>query len=407
MTAAPTIDNTTSTTAITTTKPITDQKASASNQDGGNVEAAKGPVQTANGNVYGSAAPAAGKTGAADAGNNRGNNRGYNQGYSYNTGIKPYQTGYTYYQPFGDAAKDPNQQNGMNGSNRPLAAQPGVAGQQQQQQQQPQMPIELPNIFGLDPKQFGPVKVIPNQNVPVDENGIPQLDAIKIPQTPASGQVPIQPIQPQMVPQARPPVQMNGNDFGMGNDFNLNQILGGSPPTRPPQNNMFDFSPPASNNFDFDQNGGGSDAPDYNRLNNFAGNLNNFDTYLGDDPSLMMDPTGELGTGGGNGVGGGNNGGDGVGELDNAAFDNFANLGDGTGNGGGGGGGAGQQQTVPSEIVNLNNAFGSNNNQQNNNDMMNILNQLNGNPPPRQNDGMDFGNFGNAATNQNQFFPFF
>ncbi|KAJ6220166.1 hypothetical protein RDWZM_005978 [Blomia tropicalis] len=291
MTAAPTIDNTTSTTAITTTKPITDQKASASNQDGGNVEAAKGPVQTANGNVYGSAAPAAGKTGAADAGNNRGNNRGYNQGYSYNTGIKPYQTGYTYYQPFGDAAKDPNQQN-----------------------------------------------------------------------------VPIQPIQPQMVPQARPPVQMNGNDFGMGNDFNLNQILGGSPPTRPPQNNMFDFSPPASNNFDFDQNGGGSDAPDYNRLNNFAGNLNNFDTYLGDDPSLMMDPTG---------------------------------------NGGGGGGGAGQQQTVPSEIVNLNNAFGSNNNQQNNNDMMNILNQLNGNPPPRQNDGMDFGNFGNAATNQNQFFPFF
>src|SRR6218665_3437887 len=41
----------------------------------------------------------------ADNGKDK-NQRGYNQGYSYNTGIKPCTTGYTYYQPFGDAAKN-------------------------------------------------------------------------------------------------------------------------------------------------------------------------------------------------------------------------------------------------------------------------------------------------------------
>lgn len=388
LTAAPTTSASVSK-SFTTTQPLGDQKAASSeeNQETDKAIPAAAPPAT-NGNVYG-----ADNGGGASANQaNKPENRGYNQGYSYNTGIKPYRTGYTYFQPFGDAA---DQQNGQNhgaapqtGTSGGVAKPAAVTGKQ--------IPVELPNFFGIDPKQMGPMRVIPNQNVPVDENGIPNLDAIKIPANNGNGHAvgtPAKAIAP--VAQAPQVQNLNPQDFSMGNDFNLNQILGSGQAQRAPpkqaafnpanDNSMFDFAPPPSQNFDFAQNGGSNDGRDYNRLDNFAGNLNNFDTYLGDNSLPMLDNGG-----GGNGNGGGNGGGTG-----------FADLGTG-------------QQQMPSEIDNLNNAFGSNTNQNSNNDMLNILNQLNGanggdSQPPQGSNEMDFGNFGNAATNRNQqqLFPFF
>ncbi len=423
-TAAPATAAPTASTTVTTTKPLlsaspADQKASSSEEDG-STAAEKAPVAAApattagNGNVYG-----ADNTATTDqAGGAK--PRGYNQGYSYNTGIKPYRTGYTYFQPFGDAADQQNQQNGAGGGgaaapNAAAAPQTAKAGGAGAAPPPPPLPVELPNFFGLDPKTMGPMRVIPNQNVPVDENGIPNLDAIQIPEN--NGQqaggvkaapVAIAPAAPAINPAVQTTAQnLNPQDFNMGNDFNLNQILGGGGVQQPVQqpvqqqqfasnpandNSMFDFAPPAAQNFDLPTNGGSNDGRDYNRLDNFAGNLNNFDTYLGDG-SLPMIGAGNSG-GGGNGGGG-----DGLG-------DGFG-FGGGNGNGGGGGG----NQAVPSEIANLNNAFGANTNQASNNDMINILNQLNGGAQPQQQqpngNEMDFGNFGNAATNRNQFFPFF
>lgn len=326
------------------------------------------------GNLYGTGNDAGGA-----ANPQQGNNRGYNQGYSYNTGIKPYTTGYTYYQPFGDAVN--NHDNGTAGDGKPA-----------------QMPVQMPNIFGIDPKQMGPVRVIPNQNVPVDANGIPILDAI--PMQPINngqskgagvGLVQNQPrAAPVPMPVNVPP--MNTNDFAMPNDFNLNNILssgggggggGGGRTNFRPQNNynpasdnsMFDFAPPSSNNFDFGQQNGG-DQRDYSRLDNFAGNLNNFDTYLG-DPSLMMDnpsPPSSAQTPNG---------------LSSFGFD-------------------GQQ--VPSEIVNLNNAFGTgnNNNQANGGNLNDILNQFGGSgggTNTNSQPGDEFGNFG-SSSGSTPMFPF-
>lgn len=251
------------------------------------------------------------------------NQRGYNQGYSYNTGIKPYTRGYTYYQPFGDAVQEhPNDQ--QNNAQQPQAtpqtssaptagaAAPGKA---------PAMPVDFGSFFGPNTK-MGPVKVIPNQNVPVDENGIPNLDVLEMPnisQTPgqagnaalpaAKAAAPIRP------PVAMPQIPVNPNEFNMGNDFNLAGLVPDLAPTTTRAPSIFDFAPPSNNNFDFDQPGGiggGGDQTDYNNLDNFGGNLNNFNNYLGETPMSS-----------------------------NADGFNFG----------------GQQ--VPSEVVNLNNAFGS------------------------------------------------
>ena len=84
-------------------------------------------IKTTNSNVYG--ADNGGSTNQSGGGGTNGQqqqkpnseqnpgsvNRGYNQGYSYNTGIKPYRTGYTYFQPFGDHVN--NQNDGKNGNN--------------------------------------------------------------------------------------------------------------------------------------------------------------------------------------------------------------------------------------------------------------------------------------------------
>ncbi|KAH9395086.1 hypothetical protein TYRP_005156 [Tyrophagus putrescentiae] len=380
-TAAPATAAPAASTTVTTTKPLlsaspVDQKASSSEEDG-STAAEKAPVAAApattagNGNVYG-----ADNTATTDqAGGAK--PRGYNQGYSYNTGIKPYRTGYTYFQPFGDAADQQNQQNGAGGAAAPnAAAAPQTAkagGAGAAAPPPPPLPVELPNFFGLDPKTMGPMRVIPNQNVPVDENGIPNLDAIQIPvnngQQAGGGKAAAPVAIAPAAPAINPAILGGGGGVQQPVQQPVQQQQFASNPAN--DNSMFDFAPPAAQNFDLPTNGGSNDGRDYNRLDNFAGNLNNFDTYLGDGSLPMI--------GAGNSGGGGNGGG-----------------GDGLGDG---------------EIANLNNAFGANTNQASNNDMINILNQLNGGAQPQQQqpngNEMDFGNFGNAATNRNQFFPFF
>lgn len=355
-----------------------DLKASANDNGGGGGATTSTTTGSGNGNVYGADGDGGGASGKPT-------NRGYNQGYSYNTGIKPYTTGYTYYQPFGDAVNQDNNQSNSNGDSKP-----GAPGAPQQ------LPVDLGSMFGIDPKQMGPVKVIPNQNVPVDENGIPILDAIKIPNNNGGGggggavvsqpaPVPVHAVQQQQQQQPNP------NDFNMPTDFNLNNILGSSGSAgntanynnnnqnRNNNNNngMFDFAPPDTANFDFGTPRG-NDQSDYNRLDNFAGNLNNFDTYLGDGSLMMNNPNRNQPTGFGFG---------------------------------------GQQ--VPSEIVNLNNAFGTGANTNSNNQFNDILNQFGANNGGGNGgggspgsggggDGIDFGNFGAASNDfNNQMFPFF
>lgn len=280
---------------------------------GGGADTSK--AAPASGNVYGTA-----NDNSLQNDQPKQNQRGYNQGYSYNTGIKPYTRGYTYYQPFGDAVQD-HQNHQPNNAQQPqatpgqsAAAPAGAAGKA------PAMPVSFPNFFGPNPK-FGPVKAIPNQNVPLDENGMLNLDGLELPNPvqPAGGggaaspaAKPAAPIRP---PVSVPQIPVNPNEFNMGNDFNLAGLVPDLTPTTTRAPSIFDFAPPSNNNFDFDQPGGmggGGDQTDYNNLNNFAGNLNNFNNYLGETPMSS-----------------------------NADGFNFG----------------GQQ--VPSEIVNLNNAFGS------------------------------------------------
>lgn len=180
-------------------------------------------IKTTNSNVYG--ADNGGSTNQSGGGGTNGQqqqkpnseqnpgsvNRGYNQGYSYNTGIKPYRTGYTYFQPFGDHVN--NQNDGKNGNNN------GNGGNVENNTNQQQLPIELPNFFGIDPKQLGPVRVIENKNLPLDENGIPILDQIHIPENTNENQ--------------------NGNNNG---NFNNRQARPLPPPPPPPK--LARFCPP-------------------------------------------------------------------------------------------------------------------------------------------------------------------
>ncbi|KAH7636598.1 hypothetical protein HUG17_10568 [Dermatophagoides farinae] len=322
-------------------------------------------IKTTNSNVYG--ADNGGSTNQSGGGGTNGQqqqkpnseqnpgsvNRGYNQGYSYNTGIKPYRTGYTYFQPFGDHVN--NQNDGKNGNNN------GNGGNVENNTNQQQLPIELPNFFGIDPKQLGPVRVIENKNLPLDENGIPILDQIHIPENTNENQ--------------------NGNNNG---NFNNRQARPLPPPPPPPQPPV--PVPPVEVPEEYQS--------DYNRLDDFAGNLNNFDTYLGDDPSLMLDGNMDMG-------GSGNN------NNNNNNQNGLAGFGFG-----------GQQ--VPSEIVNLNNAFGTgggrgggasgtgNNNRNSGAGNLNdILDQF-GTPntvATNNNNNNDLGNLG-SSTDVNQIFPF-
>ncbi|KAF7491931.1 hypothetical protein SSS_03820 [Sarcoptes scabiei] len=244
-------------------------------------------------------------------------------GYSYNTGIKPYRTGYTYFQPFGDAVTEQtptnqNNQNGIKGVNSNNNNQnDGANNNDGKVQTVQQLPVQLPDFFGIDPKQLGPVRVISNKNLPLDENGIPILDAIHIPE--------------------------NANEENANNNNNQQQqqqTLPQAPPT-PVDVHLFDFSPPSSNNF------------------NFGGRNNN-----GGDPSLMLDNTMPSTMNGNN-----RNQNQSPQGIPSDALSGFGFDG----------------QQVPSEIVNLNNAFGTgmgNNNNANNantrngNNLNDILNQF-------------------------------
>ncbi|UXI18865.1 hypothetical protein NH340_JMT04808 [Sarcoptes scabiei] len=327
-------------------------------------------------------------------------NRGFNQGYSYNTGIKPYRTGYTYFQPFGDAVTEQtptnqNNQNGIKGVNSNNNNQnDGANNNDGKVQTVQQLPVQLPDFFGIDPKQLGPVRVISNKNLPLDENGIPILDAIHIPENANEENANNnnnQQQQQQTLPQAPPTpvdVPVNANDFT--GDFNFNNILSGTDGTTGQNggnynnnnnnnnngNSLFDFSPPSSNNFNFGgrNNNGGDES----------------------DPSLMLDNTMPSTMNGNN-----RNQNQSPQGIPSDALSGFGFDG----------------QQVPSEIVNLNNAFGTgmgNNNNANNantrngNNLNDILNQFStngGGGNPNVNDMGDFGNFG-SSSNGNPLFPF-
>lgn len=195
---------------------------------------------------------------------------------------------------------------------------------------------------------------------------------------------------------------MNGNGAGSaGNGYVPQQQS-----QQPSGDNMFDFAPPSNGNFDFAPNAAGNgnsfdslntnpNTPrgnpntavdkDFGSVDNFGGNLNsNFDDpYLG-DPNLMMGG----GSGGNSGNGGGGSGND-------ANGNNF---------------GFGDQQ-VPSEIVNLNNAFGAGPNQGSGggapDDLSNmVLNGLGQQQQQPQQPMMDFGEFGAASQNPTDPFGF-
>lgn len=360
------------------------------------------PTSGHNGNVYGAEPASAGDTAkTADP-----KQTGYNRGYSYNTGIKPYRTGYTYFQPFGDAAAEQEERDRKNNEKKaepktapvpvaPAPSPPASSHSQAPQTTQEQMPADMAAFLGADPKSMGPVKVIRNQDIPLDENGIPNLDAIQIPQNnqnDPNGQARSQAPVPQQQPPPPPvPVQLpvNPNDFAM-NDFNFDNIMGMPTTTTPPPPSLFDFNAPNANSFDFAPSTiNGGDPREYNGLDQFGGNLNNFDSYLGDESrSSRAAPS----SGGGLGTG-------------------LSQLG----------------QQMPSEIVSLGNAFGGGGGNGNNpsnvqsnsggNDFANMLSQLTGNQPSQQPQGglanMDLDNFGSSSNNRPQqplnspFIPFF
>ena len=250
-------------------------------------------------------------TNGANSGTNSGNSgntgtktgdgtRGYNQGYSYNTGIQPYQTGFTFYQPFGDAANAQNTAGGESGQKSPTAQpvapvaqpvapvgyQPGYnvfsAPQSGNIGPQTGQPIQYQNVpqfvhFGPPPTQGAqpiPVQPIPIQPIalPNFEAGLPNLDSFGLGGT--------QPNRRNNNNNNNNGIPNLGNDFGSG-DFGIPGLSGGGGGgnannngffSQPNNNNNNDFGfPSASNDGGGGGGGGGYDSlPDDSSLANFA-----------------------------------------------------------------------------------------------------------------------------------------